>query len=389
MTTSISTPRIPYEQAAASIAQIPGFLVPGQEQWLFEKVNSLPNDAVVVEIGSLYGRSSCAMGFACAGTRRRVFCIDPWKYAELGDLDFFDRWQANVTANRLDAHLMPLRGRSHDVLARWNELTGGLPIDFIFIDGWHEYASVLRDFELAFPLVRKGGWIALHDVCPEWPGPLELWQQTAAPSLTHHERCSTIACGRKHADRIVGRTGVAPTSSLPAPLDVHYFTELRAGVDLGRHLDTLRRLNFPWCWHLIASKPSPEARALALLEPRVSVHVPRSLGGWSDRTEALSSMLGAVPHECVLWRIEPDDIWLPQQLSAGRGMLLGDSRKTSLVVRRWARSQVIAWHCHPWFRWTHSTDPFLAAFLADGTIVDVGRANPIVIDPSARIAAAA
>ena len=145
--------------------KIPGFLVPGQEQWLFEKVNSLPNDAVVVEIGSLYGRSSWAMGLACVGTCRRVFCIDPWKYAELGDLDFFDQWRANVAVNALDAHVMPLRGRSHDVLLRWNELTGGLPIDFIFIDGWHEYASVLRDLELAFPLVRIGGWIALHDVC--------------------------------------------------------------------------------------------------------------------------------------------------------------------------------------------------------------------------------
>jgi hypothetical protein len=389
MTASIPSRRVEYHQVAASVAKIPGFLVPGQEQWLFDKVNALPHDAVVVEIGSLYGRSSCAMGFACVGTRRRVFCIDPWKYAELGDLDFFDRWRANVAANRLDAHVMPLRGRSHDVLARWNDLTGGLAIDFIFIDGWHEYASVLRDFELAFPLVRTGGWIALHDVCPEWPGPLEVWQQTAAPSLTHHERCSTIACGRKHADRIVGRTGVAPTLPRPSVPDVHYFTELRAGDDLGRHLDTLRRLEHSWRWHLIARNPSPEARALAIQERRVSVHVPSSLGGWSDRTKALSSMLDCIPHECVLWRIEPNDIWLPQQLSAGMAMLLADPQKTALAVRTSAGLRPIAWHCHPWFRWTNAAEPFLAAFLADGTVVDVGRANPIVINQAAPMSMAA
>jgi hypothetical protein len=318
-----------------------------------------------------------------------VFCIDPWNYAELGDLDFFDRWRANVAANRLEAHVMPLRGRSHDVLARWNDLTCGLPIDFIFIDGWHEYASVLRDFELAFPLVRTGGWIALHDVCAEWPGPLEVWEQTAAPSLSHHDRCSTIACGKKDANRIIGRTGVAPTSPQPTLPDVHYFTEFRRGDDLGRHLDTLRRLDFSWRWHLIAGKPSPEARAIASQEPRVSVHVPSSPGGWSDRTEALASMLGSIPHECVLWRIEPDDIWLPRQLSAGRAMLLADPRKTALAVHTPPGLRPIAWHCHPWFRWTNSVEPLLAAFLADGTVVDVGRANPIVIDQLARIAAAA
>jgi predicted O-methyltransferase YrrM len=389
MTTPIASPRIEYRNAAARIAKIPGFLVPGQEQWLFEKVNSLPNDAVVVEIGSLYGRSSCAMGFACVGTGRRVLCIDPWKYAELGDLDFFDRWRANVAATRLDAHVMPLRGRSHDVLARWKELTGGLPIDFIFIDGWHEFASVLRDFELAFPLVRTGGWIALHDVCPEWPGPLGVWEQTAAPSLSHHERCSTIACGKKDANRIIGQTGVAPTSPQRTVQDVHYFTELRSADDLSRQLDTLRRLDFSWRWHLIVGKPSPEARAIASHEPRVSVHVPSSPGGWSDRTEALSSVLGSIPNECVLWRIEPDDLWLPQQLSAGRAMLVAEPRKTALAVHTSAGLRPIAWHCHPWFRWTNAADPFLAAFLADGTVVDVGRTNPIVIEQAARISVAA
>jgi hypothetical protein len=338
---------------------------------------------VIVEIGSLYGRSSCAMGFACVGTRRRIYCIDPWKYAELGDLDFFEQWRANITVNRLEAHVFPLRGRSHDMLSHWNELTGGLPVDFVFIDGWHEYASVLRDFELAFPLVKTGGWIALHDVCPDWPGPSQVWEQTAGPTLTGHERCSTIACGRKHASRIVGAKGVLTERATRSAPDVHYFSEVGPGDDYRRQLATLRRLDFPWRWHLVTTEPSSEARAIAREEPRVAVHIANAARGLESRVEGLSAVLRAIPDECILWRIEPDDGWSPAQLVAGRAMLLDDNRRTALAIRAPAGVRAIAWHCHPWFRWTNPADPFLGAFLADGTVVDVGRANPVLVEHGA------
>jgi len=40
------------------------------------------------------------------------------------------------------------------------------PIDFAFIDGDHTYEGVKSDFQLYGPLVRAGGIIALHDICP-------------------------------------------------------------------------------------------------------------------------------------------------------------------------------------------------------------------------------
>ena len=70
-------------------------------------------------------------------------------------------------------------------------------------------------------------------------------------------------------------------------------------------------------------------------------------------------------------------------------MLLADTRKTALAVHTSVGLSPIAWHCHPWFRWTNPDNPFLAAFLADGTVVDVGRVNPIVLDQATRISAAA
>jgi len=42
-------------------------------------------------------------------------------------------------------------------------LNGDL-IDFLFIDGDHTYAGVKQDYEMYSKLVRKGGYIAFHDI---------------------------------------------------------------------------------------------------------------------------------------------------------------------------------------------------------------------------------
>jgi hypothetical protein len=50
-------------------------------------------------------------------------------------------------------------------------------IDWLFIDGDHQYSSAYRDFTLWGPLVRPGGIICIHDLRPlEW-GPAQLWNE--------------------------------------------------------------------------------------------------------------------------------------------------------------------------------------------------------------------
>ncbi len=62
-------------------------------------------------------------------------------------------------------------GDSHDpkMLKKVKEILGGRKLDFLFIDGDHTYEGVRRDFEMYFPLVRKGGIIAFHDIVPHPP----------------------------------------------------------------------------------------------------------------------------------------------------------------------------------------------------------------------------
>lgn len=67
-----------------------------------------------------------------------------------------------------DQKLHLLRGNSHDTAT--HEKIRGLfdqqPIDFVFIDGDHFYPGVKADFIEYGKMVRPGGLIAFHDICP-------------------------------------------------------------------------------------------------------------------------------------------------------------------------------------------------------------------------------
>lgn len=47
------------------------------------------------------------------------------------------------------------------------------PADFLLIDGDHTYDGVRQDFEMYAPMVRTGGLVGFHDICPH-PGMPEV-----------------------------------------------------------------------------------------------------------------------------------------------------------------------------------------------------------------------
>lgn len=61
-----------------------------------------------------------------------------------------------------------VRADSHadSTYERVKAILQGESLDFLLIDGDHRYVGVRRDFELWRSLVRKGGFIAFHDVLP-------------------------------------------------------------------------------------------------------------------------------------------------------------------------------------------------------------------------------
>jgi hypothetical protein len=45
-------------------------------------------------------------------------------------------------------------------------------VELVFIDGYHQYSSVLCDYRCLSPLVRKGGIIGFHDTIGRHPSHL-------------------------------------------------------------------------------------------------------------------------------------------------------------------------------------------------------------------------
>lgn len=178
------------------ILSVEGLLVSGQERWLFCMARGLPDGAVIVEIGSYKGRSTCCFAYGCVGTKKRVYAIDIFERndADSSERDFFSEFENNLERCGLTEYVTPLVGKSREVTRTWDK-----PIDLLFIDGSHVYEDVVADFHSLFPWVVSGGIVAVHDVGAGhgWPGPFRAWHEDIKSQLVDIGTCSTLAFGTK------------------------------------------------------------------------------------------------------------------------------------------------------------------------------------------------
>jgi glycosyltransferase involved in cell wall biosynthesis/predicted O-methyltransferase YrrM len=414
---------VSYTTIQSAVEAIEGFMVPGQEEYLFNKVKSLPNDAVVVEIGSYKGRSTVAMAYACIGTKRKIYCINTW---DGNDIDFPDRnlfeiWQQNLQKNGLYEYVLPLQGYSHQVLSQWLELTGAKEINFIFIDGSHQFLDVLKDFELSFPLLKEDGWIAFHDVVPTWPGSERVWHNIAKHCLVNHEYSSTLACGQKKS------TACASPSSLELP--IHFFTIVLNGEPFIKyHIEVFKQLPYQWHWHIVegvadlkhdtawslrnggritdeihSKGRSNDGTAeyldeLAQLYPE-NVTVYRKPEGifWEGKREMVNAPLENINEECLLWQVDVDELWTVEQICTARQMFIYHPEKTAAFYWCWyfvgeklvissrncyaqnpAQEWLRTWRFKPGCVWTAHEPPVLTEPLPNAQGRNVAAVNPFV-----------
>lgn len=152
----------------------------GEEQETHAKYAKTAKNAVV-EIGVLKGDTSRLI---LENSTCKVFGVDPiipdsMNQHLIGDL------------NRIESLVNEYKGRyifindfSYNAVKSWAE-----PIDYIFIDGDHNYEAVKKDYEDWLPFVKTDGVIAFHDSSANrggpdyWPGPSQL-----ADELIHDSR---------------------------------------------------------------------------------------------------------------------------------------------------------------------------------------------------------
>lgn len=132
--------------------------------------------ATFVEIGAWMGRSTAYMGclikdvVGAGFTPITFYAVDTWKgtgddphFRELlakhhGDI--YEAFLANMASCGVTEYVHPIRATSSWAAASFQDAS----IDFIFVDGAHDYASVHSDLVTWLPKLKAGGIMGGHDV---------------------------------------------------------------------------------------------------------------------------------------------------------------------------------------------------------------------------------
>lgn len=155
--------------------KIEGWLSDREGETLYNLAMNCKGKGVIVEIGSWKGKSTIWIGNGSKnGKKIKVYAIDPHKGSsehqkENKKIWTFEEFKNNIKKAKLDDIIVPLVKTSEEAAKNFNK-----PVEFIFIDGAHEYEFVKLDFDLWFPKVVNGGIIAFHDTIGCWSGPKKV-----------------------------------------------------------------------------------------------------------------------------------------------------------------------------------------------------------------------
>ena len=168
----ITTCRAEIESTRLIADNIEGFISDVEGVFLYKAAKSCEGKGVIVEIGSLKGKSTIWLARGSkAGNNIKVYAIDPHKGSsehmkKRGEICTYQEFKRNIAQANVDAIVIPIVNTSEDARRDWD----GKPIELLWIDGAHEYEMVKLDFDLWFPYLIEGGIIAFHDTIG-WPGP--------------------------------------------------------------------------------------------------------------------------------------------------------------------------------------------------------------------------
>lgn len=134
---------------------------------LYELSKTFTN-STMIEIGSYMGEST--MLFGCTRLFDKIYSIEPHdgieEFNEVMSLRWKDIEKEYRTNTRFFTNIEHIKNFSYDVVDRFQDKS----IDFIYIDGRHDYESVKRDLELYLPKLKNGGIIGGHDYNKNhWP----------------------------------------------------------------------------------------------------------------------------------------------------------------------------------------------------------------------------
>ena len=159
------------------VTGIGGWLTPKEGRLLYDLARRCTGRGAIVEIGSWKGKSTIWLASGSRhGAGGTVYAIDPHtaesdNLATQSAVPTFTEFTENIRRAGVADLVVPLVTTSAEAARDFDR-----PVELMFIDGAHDYASVALDFELWFPQVVEGGTIAFHDTVA-WDGPRRLVAQ--------------------------------------------------------------------------------------------------------------------------------------------------------------------------------------------------------------------
>jgi predicted O-methyltransferase YrrM len=148
-----------FDAAWDACRDIDGWLAPGQAEALHSAARDVKAGDWIVEIGSHHGRSTVVLGLAKA-PEAKLLAIDPWEAPRWGGGEGAEEaFQRNLRENGIAEQVSIFKGYSTDAQQSWN----GAGIGLLFIDGAHDYPSVVADIDGWEGFVSPGGTVAIHD----------------------------------------------------------------------------------------------------------------------------------------------------------------------------------------------------------------------------------
>lgn len=151
----------------ALVADVEGWMTPGQAATLYDAALNCPAGGRIVEIGSFQGRSTIVLASA-ADPSVEVIAIDPHAGNDRGpqEIDGYvdeaagdhERFMANLDAAGVPGRVTHLRAFSDDARV---DVEG--QIEVLYVDGAHRYGPALADIRSWGDKVANGGTLLIHD----------------------------------------------------------------------------------------------------------------------------------------------------------------------------------------------------------------------------------
>jgi predicted O-methyltransferase YrrM len=173
------------------IKKLSGQITPKEVQRLHDLAKSLPENALIVEIGSYTGKSSVAIASGMPKTAT-LMCIDPWLQLHRETEQGYETMETVKTHSDRTSEYHP---RVIQVIGFPLQVAKFFDkgIDMLSIDSVKKYEQIKEIWDAWLPKVKKGGIVASHDYLPDpnhdqyYEGVVRVIQEQVKPITENHQ----------------------------------------------------------------------------------------------------------------------------------------------------------------------------------------------------------